>query len=520
MSGRSRHSTANTAYHIDHIGGVNKFDKDPTLSAYSDYNIVSQKAIVDYVNGRVASKDEFKELSDTPGSYTMPNVIYTSNSVPDQVIESGTSLTNPGANNFKITRGTTSLDCQANLTVTGASTINQDVSTTGNPTFSTANISGKLTVGGLIDPTGLQLAPTSANPGDANTFWVDSVDSNKMKKGANTVVIGPTSSVDNTLPRFDSSGGNLLQTTNIAVDDSDNVSGIHNINADGDTFKFGNSTATTNALMHVQSKQQVDLFLEADTDNVVETENPRILFVQDGGIVASRIGYSGTNDLIFATSSSTGNVNAAMHFYCGGNTHTSNGTGNLPTNFVNHTRQLSIYGPVSGTRYVQVATYLRLASGAYANEFSIDGTLAGNSDNAIPTEKAVKTYVDNALHSTASGTISGDLFGPIPDTAYTISYKTHGDIVVLSFPGIAVNGNSTAALLKFSVLLSTPGLLPASSSEVNYYIRVLNGGTYKDGICNISATGLISIGLAPDMNVYTATTGLNGFADFYITYYK
>jgi len=35
-----------------------------------------------------------------------------------------------------------------------------------------------------------------------------------------------------------------------------------------------------------------------------------------------------------------------------------------------------------------------LGSGTGVNEFSIDGTLAGDSDDAIPTEKAVKTYVD------------------------------------------------------------------------------------------------------------------------------
>jgi len=40
---------------------------------------------------------------------------------------------------------------------------------------------------------------------------------------------------------------------------------------------------------------------------------------------------------------------------------------------------------------------LKLESGADVNEFSTDGTLAGNSDDAIPTEKAVKTYVDNRL---------------------------------------------------------------------------------------------------------------------------
>lgn len=37
---------------------------------------------------------------------------------------------------------------------------------------------------------------------------------------------------------------------------------------------------------------------------------------------------------------------------------------------------------------------LALASGARLDEFSTDGTMAGNSDVAAPTEKAVKTYVD------------------------------------------------------------------------------------------------------------------------------
>jgi hypothetical protein len=37
---------------------------------------------------------------------------------------------------------------------------------------------------------------------------------------------------------------------------------------------------------------------------------------------------------------------------------------------------------------------LLLLSGTTVNEFSIDGTLTDNSDDAVPTEKAVKTYVD------------------------------------------------------------------------------------------------------------------------------
>ena len=38
---------------------------------------------------------------------------------------------------------------------------------------------------------------------------------------------------------------------------------------------------------------------------------------------------------------------------------------------------------------------IALDSGATIDEFSTDGTLAGNSDTALPTEKAVKTYVDS-----------------------------------------------------------------------------------------------------------------------------
>ena len=46
------------------------------------------------------------------------------------------------------------------------------------------------------------------------------------------------------------------------------------------------------------------------------------------------------------------------------------------------------------------ATGLTLENGTNINEFSIDGTLAGDSDNALPTEKAVKAYVDAVKEST------------------------------------------------------------------------------------------------------------------------
>jgi hypothetical protein len=50
-------------------------------------------------------------------------------------------------------------------------------------------IQGKLTVGGLVDPTGLELSPVAANPGGtaANTLWLDNGDGNRLKHGAQLV---------------------------------------------------------------------------------------------------------------------------------------------------------------------------------------------------------------------------------------------------------------------------------------------------------------------------------------------
>jgi len=56
-------------------------------------------------------------------------------------------------------------------------------------------VDGKLTVTGLIDPTGLELTPQATNPAaadagvvDANTLWLDSGASNRLKQGASNVI--------------------------------------------------------------------------------------------------------------------------------------------------------------------------------------------------------------------------------------------------------------------------------------------------------------------------------------------
>lgn len=48
-------------------------------------------------------------------------------------------------------------------------------------------------------------------------------------------------------------------------------------------------------------------------------------------------------------------------------------------------------------------TSLSLPTGSTVTEFSTDGTLVGNTNNALPTERAVKTYVDTQVASITTG---------------------------------------------------------------------------------------------------------------------
>jgi len=67
-------------------------------------------------------------------------------------------------------------------------------------TFNNVTINNKLTVGGLIDPTGLTLTPQASNPETVdpnNCLWVNSGDSDALYKGANPVDGGENNTASN-----------------------------------------------------------------------------------------------------------------------------------------------------------------------------------------------------------------------------------------------------------------------------------------------------------------------------------
>ncbi len=136
---------------------------------------------------------------------------------------------------------------------------------------------------------------------------------------------------------------------------------------------------------------------------------------------------------------------------------------------------------------ISSAGSVSLLSGTGINEFSIDGTLGGNSDDAVPTEQAVKTYVDGLGHywsRNAGGwiypTTTGDDVS-IGTSSEAMSYGSNLLIYNSTSPRIGLISNSTG----------TPGIMfgDGTGSADMGYVRYYN----TSDIMRIGANNIDSI---------------------------
>ena len=89
-----------------------------------------------YVDDTVSGKDEFAELTDVTAPYNNAGALTAVNGATDGMAET-TILVEAGTNAFKIEQGTTLLDVQADLDVTSACIIDQDLQQSADPSFNT-----------------------------------------------------------------------------------------------------------------------------------------------------------------------------------------------------------------------------------------------------------------------------------------------------------------------------------------------------------------------------------------------
>jgi hypothetical protein len=89
---------------------------------------------------------------------------------------------------------------------------------------SPSNIASDITY--TLPSTGITNGYALKTDASGNLYW-------DADAGASGGITGPTSSVANSLPRFNGTAGTTLKGTNVVVDDSDNVTGAHDLTATG-----------------------------------------------------------------------------------------------------------------------------------------------------------------------------------------------------------------------------------------------------------------------------------------------
>ncbi len=98
---------------------------------------------------------------------------------------------------------------------------------------------------------------------------------------------------------------------------------------------------------------------------------------------------------------------------------------NLTSLYVNNTNNrvgIMTKNPTQALHVVGSANFtgsLELSTGANVNEFSVDDTLGGDSDIAVPTEQAVKAYVDGKIAGGSEGAGWSNSSGYVYLTTYT-----------------------------------------------------------------------------------------------------
>lgn len=189
--------------------------------------------------------------------------------------------------------------------------------------------------------------------------------------------------------------------------------------ADG-AYNYASLSNLFNNVTPIIDSLQVDTITEKTTNAGVTIEGVKF---EDGDVET-------TGDIIQTVSSGTAVIAQRVDVGQYGYFRFINDTNSNEITF-RHTPASSIFQldtydgssirPVWYTKYGEDKFYLRYGAGV--NEFSTDTTLSGDSDLAVPTEKAVKTYVDNVTYSTLKKYVvnSANRSSGIPDIINKVS---------------------------------------------------------------------------------------------------
>jgi hypothetical protein len=122
---------------------------------------------------------------------------------------------------------------------------------------------------------------------------------------------------------------------------------------------------------------------------------------------------------------------------------------------------------LSGLNELQLGSIQAGRSGATVNEFSTDGSMSDNSDTAVPTERAVKTYVDGEIIS-AIGSASKLKIGTAPNESLVEIVGTGAVTDTVDFD---IYGTLVSQIAKQYMLVPKGASIDRPGTPANGYLR-------------------------------------------------
>ncbi len=280
------------------------------------------------------------------------------------------------------------------------------------------------------------LKAIALNPGGVNTIW--NFTGNYPRFGADALTVGPTVTVDNTIPRFDLTNGKL-QTSGCSINDSNTL-----------TAPLGYRMTTTGANYDVLS--WTDNVGFASYIGITGGHNNGLLFAR---AAAGGISLSSSQNIIFHIDSSTDSDLYYFQLY----------------------RTANDFTP--GTSLLKISGNGRIITGGdaateYYTSLKDEDNMASNDAHSICTQQSIKAYVDSFY---SSGTFDATWTGiwAVDPASVTCKYRRSGNIVTVYHPQLLAAASivgqisTTAAVIPAALRPATACISPIATSDNSTY---------------------------------------------------
>jgi len=480
------------------------------------------------------------------------SIVYT-DETKTNFVESPNILTNPAANSFQITNGSVDFlvnsDCE----------INQQLNTSASPSFSGLNVNtinertlnNGINIENLLLKDGALKLTSQADPSLVYPY-IYSFTGDILRCGPNNIILGSTSSIDNSIPRYD---GLLskIKGSSILIDDLNNITGVNSLQINATTIINGfldeddfHSDDNQKCPTQQSTKYYIDNKLPGSIGNGnddhicrysgtnivqdskflindsgmlnclsttgildLQTDGIHSIYIKNSGSI--RIGHQALNSVSFDNTEILKNISIGQDSmrlstgsdcisigYKSGESVGSNSVciGNNSQNGASIYENVIAIGSEAASAadyYIQFGKPNDVSHSAvsrcYSQIICNESWRDGNSDLA-----SIDT-TGNIIKSSFSPPVNNDVNvtwkGAINDYQQTISYKKFNGLVTLKIPAFNGTGKNSSSTIDNTGTELNVDLRP--SSDTFAYMYVQNDGIHCLGSILVRSTGILTL---------------------------